>query len=69
MTGLGWDAMPSFADNIKPEEGWDLVRFLRTLEVSLKTPEPAAFRQWASAHKESSSPSGKSSRREEIEFC
>ena len=50
MTGLDGTPMPSFADNIKPEEGWDLVHFLRTLQVSLKTPELATFRNWVSAH-------------------
>jgi mono/diheme cytochrome c family protein len=50
MTGLDGTPMPSFADNIKPEEGWDLVHFLRTLQVSLKTRELATFRQWGSAH-------------------
>jgi mono/diheme cytochrome c family protein len=32
MTGLDGTPMPSFADNIKPEEAWDLVFYLRTLE-------------------------------------
>lgn len=32
MTGLDGTPMPSFADNIKPEEAWDLVFFLRTLQ-------------------------------------
>jgi mono/diheme cytochrome c family protein len=50
MTGLDGTPMPSFADNIKPEEGWDLVHFLRTLQVSIKTPELAIFRNWAKAH-------------------
>jgi mono/diheme cytochrome c family protein len=50
MTGLDGTPMPSFADNIKPAEGWDLVHFLRTLQVSLKTPEIATFRKWVSAH-------------------
>ena len=26
--------MPSFADNVKPEEAWDLVHYLRTLQVT-----------------------------------
>ena len=26
--------MPSFADNIKPDEAWDLVFYLRTLHAS-----------------------------------
>jgi mono/diheme cytochrome c family protein len=32
MTGLDGSPMPSFADNIKPDEAWDLVFYLRTLE-------------------------------------
>jgi cytochrome c oxidase cbb3-type subunit 2 len=32
MTGLDGTPMPSFADNVKPDEAWDLVFYLRTLE-------------------------------------
>jgi mono/diheme cytochrome c family protein len=32
MTGLDGSPMPSFADNLKPDEAWDLVFYLRTLE-------------------------------------
>jgi cytochrome c oxidase cbb3-type subunit 2 len=32
MTGLDGTPMPSFADNIKPDEAWDLVFYLRALE-------------------------------------
>jgi len=32
MTGLDGTPMPSFADNVKPEEAWDLVFYLRTLQ-------------------------------------
>lgn len=32
MTGLDGTPMPSYADNVKPEEAWDLVFYLRTLE-------------------------------------
>jgi cytochrome c oxidase cbb3-type subunit 2 len=32
MTGLDGTPMPSFADNIKPEEAWDLVMYLRSLQ-------------------------------------
>lgn len=32
MTGLDGTPMPSFADNIKPDEAWDLVFYLRTLQ-------------------------------------
>jgi cytochrome c oxidase cbb3-type subunit 2 len=31
MTGLDGTPMPSFADNIKPDEAWDLVFYLRAL--------------------------------------
>ncbi len=50
MTGLDGSPMPSFADQIKPEEAWDLVHFLRTLQVSLQTPELATFKQWLASH-------------------
>jgi len=43
MTGLDGTPMPSFADVIKPEEAWDLVHFLRTLQVTNKSPELALW--------------------------
>jgi mono/diheme cytochrome c family protein len=39
MTGLDGTPMPSFADVIKPEDAWDLVHYLRTLQVVHKSPE------------------------------
>jgi mono/diheme cytochrome c family protein len=45
MTGLDGTPMPSFADVLKPNEAWDLVHYLRTLQVSHKSPE---FRLWKS---------------------
>ena len=39
MTGVDGTPMPSFADVVKPEEAWDLVHYLRTLQVSHKSPE------------------------------
>jgi mono/diheme cytochrome c family protein len=39
MTGLDGTPMPSFADVIKPDDAWDLVHFLRTLQVAEKSPE------------------------------
>jgi len=39
MTGLDGTPMPSFADVVKPAEAWDLVHYLRTLQVNLKSPE------------------------------
>lgn len=32
MTGLDGSPMPSFSDNVKPDEAWDLVFYLRTLQ-------------------------------------
>ena len=32
MTGLDGSPMPSFSDNVKPDEAWDLVMYLRTLQ-------------------------------------
>jgi mono/diheme cytochrome c family protein len=43
ITGLDGTPMPSFADVIKSEEAWDLVHFLRTLQVTHKSPELALW--------------------------
>lgn len=39
ITGVDGTPMPSFADVIKPNEAWDLVHYLRTLQVTRKGPE------------------------------
>ena len=39
MTGLDGTPMPSFADVLKPNEAWDLAHYLRTLQVTHKSPE------------------------------
>jgi len=44
MTGLDGTPMPSFADNVKPDEAWDLVFYLRTLQP-MKTKERAIAKQ------------------------
>jgi mono/diheme cytochrome c family protein len=44
MTGLDGTPMPSFADNVKPEEAWDLVFYLRTLQP-MHTKEKEIARQ------------------------
>jgi cytochrome c oxidase cbb3-type subunit 2 len=44
MTGLDGTPMPSFADNIKPDEAWDLVFYLRAL-MSQPSKEKAMARQ------------------------
>jgi hypothetical protein len=45
MTGLDGTPLPSFADVLKPEEAWDLVHYLRTLQVRRKSAE---LRLWES---------------------
>jgi cytochrome c oxidase cbb3-type subunit 2 len=44
MTGLDGTPMPSFADNIKPDEAWDLVFYLRSL-MSEPSKEKAIAKQ------------------------
>ena len=44
MTGLDGTPMPSFADNVKPDEAWDLVFYLRTLQP-MKSKERAIASQ------------------------
>jgi len=44
MTGLDGTPMPSFGDVIKPEEAWDLVHYLRTLQVTHNSPELALWK-------------------------
>jgi mono/diheme cytochrome c family protein len=39
MTGLDGTPMPSFTDVLKPNEAWDLVHYLRTLQLTHKSPE------------------------------
>lgn len=36
MTGLDGTPMPSFKDNLTPDEAWDLVHYLRTMQVGVK---------------------------------
>jgi cytochrome c oxidase cbb3-type subunit 2 len=36
MTGLDGTPMPSFMDYLKPDQGWDLVHYLRTLQLHYK---------------------------------
>ncbi len=44
MTGLDGTPMPSFSDNVKPDEAWDLVLYLRTLQP-MKSKEKEIARQ------------------------
>ena len=49
MTGLDGSPMPSFADVVKPDEAWDLVHFLRTLQP-LKSQEADLWQTYKAAH-------------------
>jgi len=44
MTGVDGTPMPSFVDNVKPDEAWDLVFYLRTLQP-MHTKEKEIARQ------------------------
>jgi mono/diheme cytochrome c family protein len=58
MTGLDGTPMPSFADNITPNEAWDLVHFLRTLQPEVKSPELVVWEAWMPAHASELKPLG-----------
>jgi mono/diheme cytochrome c family protein len=49
MTGVDGTPMPSFADSLQPNDAWDLVHFLRTLQA-LRTPELAAWKKYVAEH-------------------
>ncbi len=49
VTGLDGTPMASFADDLKGDDGWDLVHFLRTLQ-SIPTPESAIWKQYLATH-------------------
>jgi len=57
MTGLDGTPMPSFADNIKPEEAWDLVFYLRAL-MSGKSKEREMAKQLALKPVDPNAPAG-----------
>jgi mono/diheme cytochrome c family protein len=44
ITGVDGTPMPSFADVIQPDDAWDLVHFLRTLQVNREGPERALLK-------------------------
>jgi len=39
MTGVDGTPMPSFADVIQPNDAWDLVHYLRTLQTERRSKE------------------------------
>jgi cytochrome c oxidase cbb3-type subunit 2 len=44
VTGVDGTPMPSFADVIQPNDAWDLVHFLRTLQINREGPERALLK-------------------------
>lgn len=58
MTGLDGSPMPSFADVIKPNDAWDLVHFLRTLQVGLPNQELTLWQSYKAAHGKDLKPIG-----------
>jgi mono/diheme cytochrome c family protein len=58
MTGLDGSPMPSFADVIQPNDAWDLVHFLRTLQVELPNQELTLWQSYKAAHGKDLKPIG-----------
>jgi mono/diheme cytochrome c family protein len=58
MTGVDGTPMPSFADVIKPNDAWDLVHFLRTLQVTLHTQEATLWKKYSADHASDIKPIG-----------
>jgi mono/diheme cytochrome c family protein len=56
MTGLDGTPMPSFADVVKPEDAWDLVHYLRTLQIWNKSPELALWQSQGGEYAKSQKP-------------
>ena len=50
MTGVDGTPMPSFADAIQPNDAWDLVHFLRTLQLAVPSSEAALWKQYKKEH-------------------
>ena len=57
MTGLDGTPMPSFIDNLQPNEAWDLVHFLRTLQP-VKSPEALTWQNYLQTHRGELKPIG-----------
>jgi mono/diheme cytochrome c family protein len=56
MTGLDGTPMPSFADVVKSEDAWDLVHYLRTLQIWHKSPELALWQSQGGEYAKSDKP-------------
>jgi mono/diheme cytochrome c family protein len=58
MTGLDGSPMPSFADVVQPNDAWDLVHFLRTLQKALPNQELTLWDSYVAAHGKDIKPIG-----------
>jgi cytochrome c oxidase cbb3-type subunit 2 len=58
MTGVDGTPMPSFHDVIQPNDAWDLVHFLRTLQVVLPSKEVDLWQSYVATHRNDIKPIG-----------
>ncbi len=58
MTGLDGSPMPSFADSLKPQDAWDLVHFLRTLQPNVKSESRNVWLEYVKTHQGQIKPIG-----------
>jgi len=42
--------MPSFADSLKPQDAWDLVHFLRTLQPNVQSQSRTVWLDYVKTH-------------------
>jgi mono/diheme cytochrome c family protein len=52
MTGLDGTPMPSFADILQPNDAWDLVHFLRTLQPLVQSKSRELWLAYTNTHKD-----------------
>lgn len=58
MTGLDGTPMPSFADSLKPQDAWDLVHFLRTLQPRVPSTSRTVWLEYVKTHQGQIKPMG-----------
>jgi mono/diheme cytochrome c family protein len=58
MTGLDGSPMPSFADSLKPQDAWDLVHFLRTLQPNVQSTSRTVWLDYVKTHQGQVKPLG-----------
>ena len=50
--------MPSFADSLKPQDAWDLVHFLRTLQPNVQSESRNVWLEYVKTHQGQIKPIG-----------